>query len=158
MYRCSYFFKQSFFYKTSLDKRTGIRYIIFEHMFGGDSMEVIKLHQNKISNLQDHSLLEKETDPLKPGDLYIVQERFSLLPQMPAKQVKHFLTRSYQTKKEIIIQINPTRRHPKYVEVTGQAKFLNDKKQLVIISKIGGFTYLLNPEIIRHIRLLDGYI
>ena len=118
-------------------------------------MEVIKLYENKISHLQDSSLLEKNSPMLKRDDQQIVQERFSLLPQMPLKQLKHFLTRAYQTKKEIIIQINPTQDHQKYIEVTGQVKFLKEKKQIFVTSTFGGFTYLLNPKVIRHIRLLD---
>lgn len=118
-------------------------------------MEVIQLHKNNTSHLQDLSLLEKEPPILKQNNPQIVQERFSLFPQMPVSQLKHFLTRACQTKKEIIVQINPSQAHQKYVEVTGQVKVLKEKKQIFVTSPFGGFTYLLNPKLIRHIRLLD---
>lgn len=118
-------------------------------------MEVIQLYENKVSPLQGHAPLVNAS-PLPEEDYpYIAQERFSLLKQMPQRQVEHFLLRACQTQKEIIIQINPTPTYQKYIEVTGQVSILKESKQIFVTSPAGGFTYLLNPQIIRHIRLSD---
>lgn len=118
-------------------------------------MEVIQLYENKVSPLQDQPLLENASPLPEEDHPYIAQERFSLLPQMPLRQVEHFLLRACQTQKEIIIQINPTPTYQKYIEVTGQVYILKENKQIFVTSPSGGFTYLLNPQIIRHIRLSE---
>lgn len=129
-------------FKRKLDTGTPVRYIINEHTFGGVKMNLVHLHD--YLDLPS-PVLEVKTSPA------VSQEIFTLYPQMPQKQVDHYLKQAAERKWLIYMQMNPNQEE-KYIEVFGHLIKIKDRDQWIMASPVHDMHLIVNPHQVRHIR------
>lgn len=84
---------------------------------------------------------------------YLKRRAFAVKPQMPAKQISHFMKQAVRKEVSITIQLNPTTFNKMISEATGVATFSPYSTQVILTSRDKKTVHLINAEQIRHIRL-----
>lgn len=99
---------------------------------------------------QKHSILSV----LKENySTYMKRRAFEVRPQMPARQISHFVRQAVRKEVQITIQLNPTPFNKMITEATGKAAFSPHSSQVILTSSDKRTVHLINADTIRHIRL-----
>lgn len=78
---------------------------------------------------------------------------FYLYPEMPVKQIRHYIQLSSERSYPIVLQLKPNAYLNSFTEVSGEIIFINPKKQIVLKNPNHNTVHLLQIEDIHHLRL-----
>lgn len=84
---------------------------------------------------------------------YLKRRAFEVKPQMPPRQISHFMKQAVRKEALITIQLNPTPLNKMMSEATGVATFSPYSTQVILTSQDNKTVHLINADQIRHIRL-----
>jgi hypothetical protein len=87
--------------------------------------------------------------------LYMKNYAFAVQPQMPTKQVSHFIKQAVRKQRYITIQINPSHGNQMLTEATGIAQFSPHTSQIILTSPDKKTVHFIHAQSIRHIRLAN---
>lgn len=78
-------------------------------------------------------------------------KQLMLKHQMPDKQISLFLDQAIENHYDVTIQLNPSDRFDRYIEMSGFLYIVGQQNQLVLQSEDGVLSFFVKPEFIRHI-------
>lgn len=107
--------------------------------------------------------MEKTIDPIK-SMLSVIKEDFLLMsdfteqqihifPQMPRKQINHFVNQAINHSNRLTIQINPSIYAKQITEVSGNISISPNSKHIILNAENNELVYLIPLHSIRHLRL-----
>ncbi len=80
--------------------------------------------------------------------------QFKIYPQMPHKQIQHFVKQASMLNKKIAIQLNSSPFTKELNEVIGVLKVSKNTSHVILTTETNNTIHLIQPEYIRHIRLI----
>ncbi len=83
------------------------------------------------------------------------QGEFIVYPQMPIKQIEHYIKQAALKDKYITIQLNPSKFSKEVSEVSGNIKISTRTSHIVLTTENEQTIHLIQPRSIRHLRLVD---
>lgn len=92
------------------------------------------------------SHLVNDSNPLR-------KDHFRIYPQMPMKQIQHYLKIAARRKKQIIIQLKPTLHLNHYTEIRGKISLSPTNSQIILTPNEDKTTHLIQARSIHHLRL-----
>lgn len=106
--------------------------------------------------------MERVTEPKKSiitdffNTYQVVRRRpeVNVYPQMPLKQIQHFIKQAAQTEQQVIVQMNPSSFSKQINEVTGKLSLSPQSSHVILTTELQSTIHLIQPKHIRHIRLV----
>lgn len=83
----------------------------------------------------------------------IDSNQFRIYPQMPRKQIQHYLKRASHQKSYLIIQLKPSAYSDYFVEVSGTITLSPKSSHIILTPSNDQMTHLIQAKHIHHIRL-----
>lgn len=86
---------------------------------------------------------------------HVVRSRpqFKVYPQMPVKQIQHFVKQAARLKRQVAIQLNPSPFSSDLNEVFGKISLSPSSGHIILSPEDGKTFHLIQPESIRHLRI-----
>ncbi len=78
---------------------------------------------------------------------------FKTYPQMPLKQVEHYIKQAARKEKTVAVQLNPAGYNKQITEVTGKISLSPTSSQIILATVDKLVIHLIQPQYIRHLRL-----
>lgn len=83
----------------------------------------------------------------------VKRNHINVYPQMPQRQIQHYLKITKDKKKKIFIQLKPSSYSKSFVEISGKIIHSNKKNQIVLNSIGENTSHIVQIKYINHIRL-----
>lgn len=83
------------------------------------------------------------------------QREFVVYPQMPIKQIEHYIKQATLKDKPITIQLNPSEFSKEVSEISGYIKISTRTDHIILVPKNDQTVHLVQPPSIRHLRLVN---
>ncbi len=80
--------------------------------------------------------------------------KFKVYPQMPGKQIQHFVAKASESKVQVAVQLNESPYKKEFVEVIGTLKVSPKSSHVILSQPMNNAVHLIQPKYIRHIRVL----
>jgi len=90
----------------------------------------------------------KENSPV-----YQKRPRFHIYPQMPVRQIQHFLKQAARRLKPVTVQLHPSTYTKQTTEVSGTLSLSPHSSHVILTTKDEETVHLIQPKSIRHVRL-----
>lgn len=81
------------------------------------------------------------------------KNHFRIYPQMPMKQIQHYLNIAIRRKNQIVIQLKPSLHSNHYTEITGKITLSPTNNQIILTPDEKNTTHLIQTRYIHHLRL-----
>jgi len=102
---------------------------------------VTETKQSMLMKLKEHS------------PVYQKRPQFHLYPQMPVRQIKHFVTQAARQLKEVTVQLHPSTYTKQATEVSGTLTLSPHSSHVILTAQDEETVHLIQPQSIRHVRL-----
>ncbi len=79
--------------------------------------------------------------------------RFETFPQMPIEQILHYVKQAVRRNNEVIIQLQPSFYNQQIEEIQGTIAFSPRSSQIILTPVDNQMIHLVQPQLIRHLRL-----
>lgn len=94
------------------------------------------------------------TQFIEDNPSHATHTQFTVYPQMPMKQIQHYIKLGARKNRVMIIQFNPSSFSNAFTEVTGKIKLSPKSSQIILTPRNEQTIHLIQPQFIRHIRLV----
>lgn len=80
--------------------------------------------------------------------------QFKVYPQMPIRQIQHFVKQAARLNRQVAVQLNPSLFSSDLSEVWGKISVSSSSGHIILSPKDGKTFHLIQAESIRHLRIL----
>jgi len=84
---------------------------------------------------------------------YRNRPQFHIYPQMPVRQIQHFVKQAARRAKPVTIQLHPSTYTKEATEVSGTLSLSPHSSHVILTMKDKQTVHLIQPQSIRHLRL-----
>lgn len=132
------------FFEIIIDTRMSVRYnsITNKRSEDKDMQRVIEPNNDFFATLKDSYKIARS------------RPNFNVLPQMPTKQIQHYVTQAAREDKQVIIQMNPSPNNRQMTEITGTISLSHRSSHVILNPLNEQMVHLIQPQHIRHLRLV----
>lgn len=126
-----------------VDKRTSVRYYLITNK-GSEGEQMKRIVEAK--NLIFPQLLNDFTDNVK-------NDSTKLYPEMPERQIQHYIKLSNRKSEKVVIQLKPSIYSNEFTEAIGKIALSPNNEQIILTSPLKKTVHLIQMKQIHHIRL-----
>lgn len=83
----------------------------------------------------------------------INSDHIKIYPQMPSKQIKHYIKIASRKESQIIIQLKPSTHSKKFVEISGTIALSPNTSHIILTPNDDQTIHLIQAKHIHHLRL-----
>lgn len=126
-----------------IDKRTYVRY----HLITNKRSEDEEMERSVDTKMSLFSQL------VNNPSYSINKNHIRIYPQMPSKQIKHYIKIANRKDLQVIVQLKPSTHLKQFVEVSGKISLSPNTSHIILIPQDDQTIHLIQAKHIHHLRL-----